>query len=98
MRYSDRWAFYVCHELDCGFFYNGQVKPVASISQIEVFVVVLGHKVKLNLVGRGEAGYQKLLNQGMENAVFPVNLFNRPFQIDVKVSHTVSPELHGARG
>ena len=91
--YGDRWAFYICHELDCGFFYNGKTKPVA-IPQIEVFVVALGKKVKLTHVGTGEAGYQKLMEQGMENAVFPVNLFSRPFQIDVKVSSTVPPELH----
>ena len=91
--YGDRWAFYICHELDCGFFYNGKSKPVA-IPQIEILVLALGKKVKLTHVGTGEAGHQKLMEQGMENAVFPVNLFNRPFQIDVKVSGTVTPELH----
>lgn len=94
MSYGDSWSFFVCHELDCGLYDNGKMKPVALTSQIDVFVVVLGKKVKLNPVGKGKAGYERLVDEGMENAVFPVNLFNRPYQIDVKVSRTVSPELH----
>jgi hypothetical protein len=94
MRQSDRRAFFLCNELDCGFFYDSTAKRVARESEIEVFVVVLGKKLKLKPVGRGDAGYQELANQGMDNCIFPVNLFQRPFQIDVKVSRTVTPELH----
>jgi hypothetical protein len=92
--YNNRWCFFICNELDCGFFYHANTKPVKPYSSIEVFVVVLGKKVKLLSVGTGEEGYQTLIDQGMENSIFPVNLFNRPFQIDVKVSGTVTPELH----
>jgi hypothetical protein len=94
MHHSDRRAFYLCNELDCGFFYDSMTKRVTWVSEIEVFVVVLGKKVKLKPVGRGDRGYQDLVNQGMENSIFPANLFSRPFQIDVKVSRTVTPELH----
>src|SRR5262245_30872317 len=94
MHYSDRRAFFLCNERDCGFFYDSTAKRVARESEIEVFVVVLGKKVKLKPVGRGDASYQELVNQGMDNSIFPVNLFQRPFQIDVNVSRTVTPELH----
>lgn len=93
-RITDRWAFYVCNELDCGFFYNNQASQPAPIAEVEVLVVAIGKKVKLIPIGRGEAGYQELVEQGMANSIFPVDFFHFPFCIDVKVSRTVPPELH----
>jgi hypothetical protein len=92
--YGDFWYFYICNELDCGFFYKNATRRAAPVAQIEVFVVALGKRVKLDPAGTGEAGHQCLLDQGMADSIFPVDLFHRPYQIDVKVSRTVPPELH----
>ncbi len=92
--YNDSWAFYLCPELDCGFHFHHRYGRHLPFVKGEVFVVSLEKKVKIELVGMGEDGYQKLVKFGHKDYIFPVNLFDFPHQIDPKVSQSTSSDLH----
>ena len=92
---SNRWAFYVYHELDGGFFYNGKIKAVAT-SQIEASVVPSARRSNLPKPSRAERASRNSWNKGWQTRSFRVNLFNRPFQIELNVSGTVSAKTSRA--
>ena len=86
-------TYFICDELDCGFYYSGTLHtPIGHVMSIPV--VALDRKVQLVKVGMGEDGVRVMAEHDMADHIFPVNLFDRPPRIDVRVSRAVTPELH----
>lgn len=86
---SNCCAYYLCEELDCGFYYfykkcHGPSKyhPLLAPS---VLVVDLGIKVSIYLAGWGKQGFDILIDHGHEGYIFPVNLHDKPFRIDPRL-------------
>lgn len=82
-------AYYLCDELDCGFYYcykrgrgPSQHHPLLLPP---VFVVDLNKKVTLRLIGWGKEGFDKLIDHGHDGYIFPVNLHDKPFRIEPKL-------------
>lgn len=80
------WGFYFCAALDCCFKYSyrpgkahqSRHRPVLRSN---VFCEELGRYVLIEFIGMGRAGFEKVLDLGCEDAIFPINLFNRPYRI-----------------
>lgn len=86
---SDHCAYYLCDELDCGFYYcykqgrgPSKYRPLLSPP---VFVVDLNKSVTLRLVGWGKEGFSRLLDHGHEGYIFPVHLHDKPFRVEPKL-------------
>jgi hypothetical protein len=98
MKINGNVAFYLCNELDCGFRYTYKTKSGPSmyrpILNMNVLVVDLNKKVKIQFVGMGSTGYERLLEHGHGGYVFPLNLFNKPYVIDPKPSRNMKEDLH----
>lgn len=92
-------AYYICDELDCGFKYTYKERRGPSAKNplhvISVNVFDLGKKVTIRLLGFDESGLRKLYEMGHEGYIFPVNLFMKPYSVQVKVSKSgsVTPDL-----
>lgn len=87
-------SFYSCNELDCGFHFrykDGEKRnwrgPLSSnpIHSLDVLVNALGKKVRVNLMGFGEVGLNKMIEMGFDpEYIFPINLY-RNFNINPKL-------------
>lgn len=85
---KDNCGFYLCNDLDCGFYYHYKKRgPSKHRPIIEMMVPVVGldKKVRVKLIGMGEIGLNKLLDHGHEGYIFPIHLFNKPYQINPKL-------------
>lgn len=102
---DDHWAFYICDQLDCGLFYReshdrfvpveqplkrGQLHP---IQQASVYVPRLQRRVKIQLVGIGQAGRDRLTELVGDATIFPVNLWRHNRILDPSPSRTVTEDM-----
>ena len=84
-------AFYYCPFLGCGLYYANPKFNYRPILKATVIIPRLDNEeVDIEYVGKDYAGYWRLLAKNVGNRIFPVNLFNRPWQIDPFLSRTVS--------
>lgn len=97
---KNKVAYYLCDELDCGFKYTYKERRGPSANNplhvVSVRVLDLNKSVQINLAGFEEKGYDKMLEMGHEDYIFPVNLFIKPYSVQVKISKSgsVTSEMH----
>lgn len=91
---DNRYAFYYCEELDCGLFYRTNTPQTRPVVEFSVMVPRLDNqKVRIALTGLGQEGLDRLLDRSGDPAIFPVDLFHRPYIIDPHLSRTVDQKL-----